>query len=166
MSKSKKFFIIFIAGVLLVVLFGFLFQDSLSKNKTSLVSTPPQKIYKSDVLDFRINVPSSYSVIEDFNVATILNNDKSEITIDKIGTNFINVEEYVSNLEKLNDIKFINKDKANIDNYDSIVAFSEDGKEKIYFIYADNRIYTFSTSDLYDDLDAIVRSFEYIPKNK
>jgi hypothetical protein len=117
------------------------------------------KTYSSP--SFTIEIPENYTVEEGFNTVTIIT-PKGEILIDKIGTEFDNISEYVTNLEKINRVNFGIKELVKINSYDTIVTISP--KEKSYFIMINSSVFTLlaPSPDLFTTLDQIAQTFKYI----
>ncbi|MBI3485412.1 hypothetical protein HY025_00545 [Candidatus Daviesbacteria bacterium] len=125
------------------------------------------KTYSSKTLRLTIQVPSSYTLDEKFTTIT-LTSSRGKILVDRNGTNFSNVQSYLTDLSQKNHFILLNESTLTINNQSAISGLINhlDGtKEKIYFIYSDYAIYNFSTSspDLYSDLDQIAQSFKYTP---
>lgn len=118
--------------------------------------------HSSNVMKFSISVPASYNVIEKLGAVTI-STPNGKIYIDRNGTNFDNLEDYLEDLNQKN--KTILSQKLNLKIDDLIVISGIIDKRKIYFIYKNYFVYTLSTDSeaLFDDLDQIAQSFNYIP---
>lgn len=123
--------------------------------------------FKSDLLEFTIQVPAGFSIDEKGNRVTLLNSDKL-ILINRSSTNFEDMISYLEDLDSKNKVQVIEQVEKRINDYE--VAFRQirylsGVVEKHYKIFIDQRIYTLSTTDkdLYDDLDQIAQSFEYTP---
>lgn len=130
---------------------------------------PATKIIVSDIMKLRIEVPSEYSV-EDKQIDLKLSKNDRWLNIGRVASMFDTVEGYVDNLARLNNLTFSGKQKIFIDRYPTIRAYIASGNRNsddklIYFIFADNWIFTAEASDpsLNTDLDRIVSSFKYLP---
>lgn len=173
-KKRENKFLSFIAVIIIIVFVGAIFvvikSEDLNHNQYISNNQPASsQIYKSKSLKLTINVPVGFQVEEKF-TAVNLKIDKREIKIDRIGTNFNNIESYLNNLEEKNKIEIADRKKNKINLLDSIESMirhpvSKSRDEKAYFIYADNWVYSLSTSseELFDDLDQIAQSFKYTP---
>lgn len=166
-------FIVF--GLLVLLVSSFLFAKS--KTFDSTTEVPLASIekeddldkYSSDLFDLSISVPEGFAVREGLNELSIYDS-MGEVQLRKIGTNFSNIDGYVSNLKEKNKVAFLSETSGKVGDWDSLVITMQDpnNKDKIlkeYFLYIENRIYKFSTSEemLYPVLDEIVQSFEYRP---
>ncbi|HLC94129.1 MAG TPA: hypothetical protein VJH96_01000 [Patescibacteria group bacterium] len=161
MKKKKQEKILFFVFIILVIIIISLFF---------LLYSPQSNTYSFNDFKFTLNIPTSYQIEEQF-TSVILKNPKGEIIIDKINTNYENIQDYLTNLEKKNKIVITNQKTLVINNINSLIAFIEHPisrlpREKAYFYYPTNwTIYSLSTSSevLFDDLDRIARSFRYTP---
>lgn len=120
------------------------------------------KTYQSKDMKISIRINSNINV-EDRLGRIILNNQKGQIIINKTGTNFENIKEYLEDLQLKNHFVLEMKKDLEINSNSAISGYLKD--EKFYYIYADYRVYSLSTSSesLYDDLDQIAKSFRYTP---
>ncbi|EKD71047.1 MAG: hypothetical protein ACD_46C00286G0002 [uncultured bacterium] len=135
---------------------------------TDINNSPQGKTYISKNLKFKIKAPIGYQLEEKF-TTVILKNNKGEIIIDRSGTNYGKIEDYLIFFDQQRNIKIEQEDKLNINGLKSVRRleyFTTGQKEehKIYFIYKEYAIYKISTKfrNLFDDLDIIAQSFEYI----
>ncbi len=116
-------------------------------------------------MNYTIEVPSSFNV-EEKTPSVILSSVGNEITITRSGTNFDDIDSYISNLSEENNFVLEAKKEDVVNGLSAISGFV--GERKSYFIYADGWVYTLSTTstDLYSDLDQIAKSFRYTPNQK
>lgn len=125
------------------------------------------KDYYSKVLKISFKVPTNAEVSEK-NSYLLITLPIGKISITFNGTNFGNIREYFNDLKKKNKITPLSYLEGDVNGYNFVMISDEElGNEskmvKTYFIYSNNRIFAFSTSDeaLYPVLDQIVQSFEY-----
>lgn len=163
-------------AIIFIILVGYFLWKIIDTKKTYINNQTepkqnlitPLKTYKSNLLKFQIKISGDWKISEKYTNIELIN-PSGEILITRIGTNFNNINQYMDDLVKKNKTNFVEKKYAKVNNNDSIYGIikqkSGDPEKKIYFIYTDYRIYTFSTPDpeLYDDLDAIVQTFRHIP---
>jgi|SRR3989344_97589 len=155
--------VIFIVAVLALGGFVYLKNNQLSSNKTLSVQIQKTKTFKSsDVMDFNINTPTSFSIEEKFGQVTIKNTE-GIITVDKIGSDYSDLKQHLSDkriqiLQKLSSVS-----EETIGGLESISGYINNSK--LYFIMSENRVYTLSTdsASLYSTLDQIAHSFRYTP---
>lgn len=146
-----------------------MYQPASSNLSLPIGKQNSSQIFKSKNLKFTIDVPSKFRIEEKF-TTVFLRNTLGEILVDRIGTNFSNIDDYLEDLSIKNKLLIEKKNKFLIDNYNSMNVVikhpvSKDQDSKAYMIYVDYFIYTFSTTypDLFDDLDQIAKSFRYSP---
>ena len=123
----------------------------------------------SSIMKFSILVPKNFQVEEKFGSVKI-STEQGSIEINKNGTNFSDLENYLKDLSKKNQFELVNGESLNIAGLKSLKgdlksSTNPDLNERIYFIYVDYRVYSISTKliSLFDDLDQIAQSFRYIP---
>ena len=165
-KKRENKFLSFIAVIIVILFAGAIYtvvnSGNLYKNTTDNQQASNQ-IYKSKAMKFSIEVPSDFQVEENLPTITV-KNAKGVVYIDRSGTNFENLEEYLENLSKLNHFIISNKENVSINTLPAVKGII-DGK-KHYFIYAAPwTVYSIFTSSraLFDDLDTIAQSFKYTP---
>lgn len=126
------------------------------------------KTYQSDLLNFSIEIPNNWTLTElGLEVDFISPDGKLEIS--RLGTNFSDINGYISDLISKNKTNFIEQNQIIINSLNSVVGTirynNGDPNKKIYFIYSDYQVFTISTSspELFDDLDTVAQSFRYTP---
>ncbi len=157
-KNNKKFiYLIFIAIVLVIGFVVFKIYSHTNYNNISDNQTQ-SNLYTSPSLKLSINVPVIYKISNGMN-SIFFTNNIGEIRITRQGTNFNDLNGYLTNLGS--DIK--NKEESVINGVNSTSGIIDD--QKYYFIYVNNWVYSLSTSSpaLYGDLDTIARSFKYTP---
>lgn len=114
--------------------------------------------FESRYLDFTIELPPSFQTEDETSRITI-NSDKGQIIVNREGTQFKNLADYLNDFDQLTTLNIISENKSVTDGDESIARLFEStdvtgGKEKIYFIYKPNVVYLISTTEpeLYDDL--------------
>jgi hypothetical protein len=108
------------------------------------------------------------SINEDYNNVSIVTTE-GEIRIVRNRTNFTNLEDYITDFDAKRHLIVSDLSRVSIGGYDAlsrIVEFPDEKMiRKVYYIFVDYTVYIFATSSqtLYDDLDQIAQSFQYIP---
>lgn len=128
------------------------------------------KTFQSKFMKFSVDVPSGFRIKEELTFVDLEKNN-AKINISKNSTNENNVYGYVKDFDKKRSGLSVEEEEsvkvANLDSLKRIEKFSKGPitQQKVYYIYAENKAYSVSTSDLalYDDLDQIAQSFRYIP---
>lgn len=145
------------------------YQQS-AENSSNIILTDA-RVYQSKNLKFKITAPAGYQLEERF-TTVMLKNNNGEININRNGTNYDNIADYINFLSEKNKFKTIDKKQLIINKLNALKAKIEypggpKQGEKSYFIYVDYSIYTLSTSSpaLFADLDKIALSFEYTDGN-
>lgn len=165
----KKNFLIILISSLIIFLIYFASNNLLiSKSKLNgevnvLEGNNQSKKYRSGLMNFEIEVLSGYTVEDKFTSLILKHIDGEQISIGKNGTNFENLDDYISNHGNNLSNQIINKRKLYINGLESLQGTM--GNERVYFIYTNYIVYSISTSDesLYTDLDQIAQSFQYTP---
>lgn len=159
--------ILIILTIIVVFLAGLAFynQSKPKSNPTQPTSTntlAETKTFQSKNLKFSITVPSIFQVEEKFTTVLISKGD-NQIMINRNGTNFDKIEDYIKDLGIKNHFVILNKTSSQINGLEAISGKIEE--TKIYFLYKNNAVYSFSTNSeaLYNDLDQIAQSFKYTP---
>lgn len=173
--------------VLLILVFGaaiyfflpLLKQESSEQVALSLVTpknTSPEaslssimhKEYFSEDFKMKVISPDGFQVIDSFPSLSFNSKDK-KIEIIRNGTNFDNLEDYIEEFDAKRRVEELSREEELLENYPVIkreVIYKDDKiKQLSYYLYVENFVYIFSTSDksLYPVLDQIVQSFEYKP---
>ncbi len=167
-SNSLKILLIVFASLLVVFLIAIYFSkypvgldnQSHKSNNPKLSNT---KVYKSENLKIIISVPAKFQIDDRFFRIT-LTSLEGNIYIEKSGTNFENVDEYLDNLDVENSSVTLSRERISINNMPAIRGIVN-GK-RYYYIYTEKwTIFTIfaDSSALFDDLDQIAPSFIYIP---
>ena len=163
----KLLLFIFTAAVILTYFF---FYRNLTKIEYTEKNNPlvTRRNFALPHWRFSIRVPNEYLIKEASSYIDLYKSNK-KINISKNGTNFDNVKDYVKDFDSKRTIIVESEKKLDIKNYYWLVRVEYfpnlQIREKVYLIYLDHGVYTFSTqsSDLYNDLDQIVQSFKYLP---
>ncbi|MBI2338650.1 hypothetical protein HYU95_05720 [Candidatus Daviesbacteria bacterium] len=137
-------------------------QPSETRQPTSTKSAEETKIFKSKLMQFSVDLPNNY-VAEERIGSAIITTPNGEIYIDRNGTNFDNINDYIEDLEEKNRFAVSTKQSYKINNLETVAGIID--KEKAYFIYSNNAVYTLTAKDksLFNDLDQIAKSFRYTP---
>lgn len=140
-----------------------------SVNDYQQVNPNQDTTFKSENLKFSVSVPPSFTTEEKF-VSVNFKNNSGEFVVDRVGTNFSNLPDYLNDLSGRNNIQIVDREEKEISGLEAIKARiirpSDLGYVNInYFIYTNNSVYTLSTDseELFDDLDQIAQSFRYAP---
>jgi len=171
MFAKKGNTLILLVIVVVLTIAGLMYFNSLNKTssntqqdkKVTINSTEKTKIFKSSsALRFSIELPFDYQAEERFG-SVIIFTPNGSIFINRNGTNFDRLEDYLSDLSIKNHFVLINKNNSQVNGLETISGNIE--KEKIYFIYKDYAVYSLSAKDksLYNDLDQIAKLFHYAP---
>lgn len=120
------------------------------------------QIYKSVIYDFIVTVPNNLTINEDRWPSVEFMGESGSILFGFNGTNYQSAKEYVDNHPHDLVSKMISRKDLDINGYETVMAQYEDSRS--YLLYSDYAIYIFSTSspELYDELEQIVQSFEYM----
>lgn len=165
--------------IVLIVLAGgyFVANQSLIQKKTlptqSPSPSPPSqelRTFQSKNLKFSIQTPTDFETEEKFTRVTLSSTNNDEILVNRIATDFSNLEDHLNDLNKKNKVEVIEQKPIAINKYQALVRLIKypggpSQGERIYNILVDNWVYSISTSSksLYDELDQIAQSFRYIP---
>lgn len=171
-------YILTIVGIIAIIFFA-LFLSRVSYTKPEVIiqslTSPTQtslseREYISKDLEFSITIPEEHKIIDEGSSFLTLQRDGNDIDIDRISTNYLQLTDYIENLEEKNNLDIEILQSLNVNQLPSMIGIIKanltNSSEKIYFIKADTyRIYTISTSspEAYDDLDKVAQSFRYIP---
>ncbi len=174
MKLSKNFYklLLFIFTVVVVLSYLFFYRNFINQvfPKQNKNSQQDRQYFESPHWNFSIVIPKEYTIKEASSYIDLYKSDK-KINISKNGTNFNNVKDYLDEFDRKRALIVNSLSEFKIDGYDGIVreeVFENlKIKQKVYYIYLNSSVYTFSTesTDLYTDLEQIVKSFEYLPPN-
>ncbi len=164
---TKKHHIIFLIALtaIFMLAWGIFYQNSLSaKRKIQIEKT--QDFYKSKILKYQFAYPEKYKLSETTNTITIRDDSKS-IVIDKIYGYSNSTKEYIEDLvlkNKLEISQLNNESEYGFDVY--TINFEINESQEILFIknIDTDTFVSISTSspELYDELEQIAASFEYL----
>lgn len=176
-SQSGKIVLVLVLLLLLIgaviyfLIPGFKKQEFIEQMPKSNEASESSKLTKDFYSkDFKIvlNIPDEFQVEDNF-PRLIIKNGSKKIEVIRNGTNFSNLTEYIKDFDKKRKLKIFEEKFLKISSYpviarELIYEDSED-KQKSVYLYTNNFVYIFSTSDeaLYPVLDQIVQSFEYKP---
>lgn len=165
-TKNKKTIGLLLTAILAIFLFLFI-RNLPNSNEQKVNSDANYKEVASEFMNFSVNVPQNVETEEGYSFVTILFQE-GDVKIDRNGTNFDSVEEYVQDFDTKRSLNVISESPVLIGKYSGITRIEKlNGgpvlEEKVYYIYVDNYIYSIHTSspDLYDELDTIAHSFHY-----
>ncbi|OGM12698.1 hypothetical protein A3A76_04255 [Candidatus Woesebacteria bacterium RIFCSPLOWO2_01_FULL_39_23] len=169
-TKNNKSLLFGLVILLLIVVWVYLTRANKPTVSTVFTTSPTPistsqnlKTFKSsEIMDFTIETPRDYQVVEKYGLAT-LTSSKGKIIISQNATNYDNLSDFLKDNRGTSYTNITNKRYLNINNLESVSGFI--GEEKIYFIYVDYTVYLISskTGALFSDLDQIAQSFRYTP---
>lgn len=173
-KKSLKSFktITLIAIFATIAYLSWVFTTNSSQQTTSINTSDSkeekQEVYTPDYPNWELNLalPINTKVQEEkAHSITLSSDNQGTIMILQNATNHTNLISHLS--DPRNDIlsRQDSIEQITINDFEAVIGQEQDKKN--YFIYANNVVYSFSTSheDLYDELDQIANSFQYIPEN-
>lgn len=166
--------LILVSAVVLFVLSGIMTTE-----KNSTVQNTPEEITQnkngsnlktfksSSVMKFSINIPKNLEAEENLGRVTIIS-QYGKIYIERNGTNFANLKDYLNDLDVQNKPKILEENQRLINNNQGSIRLIKYGTgeiQKVIVIFSEGWIYNFYTNSetLYDDLDQIAQSFRYTP---
>ena len=126
------------------------------------------KTFQSKDMKFSVELPSEYQANEKMGSVNITTK-AGEIYIDRNGTNFNNLNDYLTDLRTKNKPLVIDEKKTSINNNQAILEVikipGNEFETREYMIYNDNWVYLLftNTQSLYPALDQIAQSFRYTP---
>ncbi|OGE45739.1 hypothetical protein A3B39_01970 [Candidatus Daviesbacteria bacterium RIFCSPLOWO2_01_FULL_37_10] len=134
---------------------------------TSTNSVDQTKPYQSMPMKFNVELPVKFQAVEKPGRITF-SNTEGNIIIDRNGTNFISLKDYLVDLDSRNKVQISEETQLTINQYSAtnrLIKYQSGEIQKIYIIFVSGFIYNFQTDSqsLYDDLDQIAKSFRYIP---
>ncbi len=154
-KKNELVIVLIIASVISIVYFN------------NYLNPRDYKIYDSKSMNISFEVPPESRLEDKFASVTVKENN-GEILISRSGTNFNDLDSYLSDLHEKNRAMVIKSENLEIDGYESVkqALSNKSGEENFrmtYFVFIKPRVYNFSTTseDLYDELDQIAKSFKY-----
>lgn len=163
-SKYLKFILI---AVLSAVLLGAFVLGKSKQSHDSNQTIPSESTNNSRIeyshpnMDFAITYSKEFDIEEKNHQINLFRRGK-EIIISSVSTNYPDLTSHLS--DPRNDLlsRISETSELSLNGYEAMSGML-DGK-KYYFIYVDNAVYFLSTSspDLYDELDAIAQSFQYL----
>lgn len=162
--------VVLMGVILLFVLLIFSnFVTNDSKSSKTVANFEKKYVYTSKVNDFIIDLTEiDYETVEETYNFTSIVADEGQIHITINGTNFDNIQDYLSDLSQKNSFSLENSENIDIGNSPAIkgkiMPMFSSKSQMAYFIYPDKWIvYTLSTDspELYDELDQIAESFKY-----
>lgn len=163
-SHKERFIIITCIFVIVFSVIGYIYiQNIPQSNKKQVSEKKSQEIYKSEPMNFMVNIPDKFQIDQKSTTLILISKGK-QIVISRSASGFENIDEYILDLAKKNSYKMINKKEFIINENSAVNFYSED--IKYYYIYVEpDWVYSLQTSspELYDDLDKIAQSFRYTP---
>ncbi|MBI2621842.1 MAG: hypothetical protein HYW63_04350 [Candidatus Levybacteria bacterium] len=160
-KKSLKDFrlIILITAVAAVLIWIFLQPNFFEVGKGS-------STFESKYLNFSLSLPSGFQA-KDETSRIIINSDDGQITVNRNGTQFNNLEDYISDFDSKRNLISSETNNTSINGHEALSRLVEypdqNYSQKSYYIYVEKAVYIFSTTSesLYDELDQIAQSFKY-----
>jgi uncharacterized protein (UPF0333 family) len=159
-KKNYNFLLVFVVVVLSIVGMAWYFGifSELSNNSAEVTE---RVISTKGPLDISLIVPTKFSSEERFGTLTLSSNE-GEINIAYNATNYDDLMSHLKNSRNRILDQLDSYQKTRVNDYDGLIA--NDQNEKTYYVYAGSAVYFLSTSspELYDELDAIAQSFQYL----
>jgi len=151
--------VILFIGMYVIIFRNNKFNSNITNNKNFL------REYNSTFMGIYIKFPEYYK-IKDINSIITLTKGQNNISITLNNSNYENLQEYLAFYDETRQISKIIELIPNKSKYDSVGRIFKIGttEQKSYFFYKNYQVIILSTSspDLYDDLDQIAASFEYL----
>lgn len=144
--------------------------DNLRSSESSKKSVSNELItHESKYLKTSFKIPANWKVVEDVTyIDLVYNNNK--INVSRNGTNFSDISGYLDDFDSKRNIKIKSERTLTINGHDviermEILNGGPVNQQKVYYIYADNWVYSLSTDseELFADLDRVAQSFRYTP---
>ncbi len=138
-------------------------------NITTPSPTPITKLFQSSkTMKFSIEVPSDYKVEEKLTRVFIISPSEEKIYVDRSGTNFNTIEDFLKDLDKHNQISIEEEQTLTINGYQAVRRISKFNSGEIqnsYYIYVNNLVYEVFTDkqSLSNVLNGVAQSFKYTP---
>ena len=127
------------------------------------------RTYKSKFLKITFNYPTKFQLEDKFDTI-YLKEGNYLIIIDRVGTNYKTIDEYLNYLGNINKVNISDRQQLKVNKLDGVKATinhpnTNNPDTEVYYFYVDNWVYDISTtySSLYPDLDQIAQSFRYTP---
>lgn len=162
---TNNFKLALFSFVSIIVIFLLLITNGFSKSMNTYVPIT------SETLDMKILVPEKSTVTERLGTIKIVIDNK-EISIDRYGSFFNNLDDHIKDLSKKNNVDIEILEKIPSERYQIYkLKFNTDNQTTYlktnYLILVGYSIYSFSTNseELFPEIEKIVKSFEYIPEN-
>lgn len=169
---KRKNNILLILGIIAIVIISLTLYLSKYLNKTpqqNSMNFGQTKIFQSKNLNLSLQISNKLQVLEKTTFVNLISQDRI-INVSRIATNFDDISSYLKDFDSKRTVKIEQEHKLKINDYPSVdrMELFNNGpvaKQKVYYIYINNWIYSLSTSSesLYDDLDQIAQSFRYTP---
>lgn len=137
-------------------------------NTNKIDSPGEMKDYYSKDLKMSIQIPQKFNIDEKPAILK-LKSGKELIEITRNITEYADLKEYLVFFDSKRNLTIQNENQIEVKSYEAMKRElkykSSNQSEMAIFVYVDNYVYIFSTSDeaLYPVLDQIVESFEYKP---
>ncbi len=161
-------------SILVIVLFFLIIgvivlnsQKSRINEQRPQITTNQIKTFQSKNLKFSISLKPDYKINEKAGRIELLNSG-GVINIDRNGTNFDNLKEYLNDLDKRNRVEIVKEEYKTINNYSTVfrkLKFPSGEIQQGYTLFIDNWVYNIysNVESLFTNLDQIVQSFRYTP---
>ena len=170
-SKNHHKLILVSLAILFIVMYAFIFRTKSST--TTRISSPQSETmsneYTSTFLKFSFFVPSGFEVSENGNSIKI-KKGANRIIIDKIYGYSNSTEEYLNLLKERNHLIITNNGEKRYGFDIYTIKYGDNKSDELIYIKSigETSFISISTSspELYDELDQIVASFEYLGDTK
>lgn len=159
-SKKNYTFWLGLAALVLIIAGAAWYSGILSKSRSSTGATK-RVITTKGPLDISLIVPTKFSSEERFGTLT-LSSSEGIVNIARNATNYDDLMSHLKNSRNKILDQLDSYQETRVNDYESLIA--NDQNEKTYYIYAGSAVYFLSTTspELYDELDAIAQSFQYL----
>ena len=167
-QKNSRSILVILFAIFLLSFLGWIFYESQRVNSSlepNSGQVDQEREYSSEKLSFHIKIPFQHQIKEEGNQSTISVNE-NDIFIRRSATNFEDLEGYLTDLDLRNNSEAENEEFLIIDGHDAVKRTILLGTVESlnYKIFINGYVYALSTSspELYDELDAIAQSFQYL----
>jgi hypothetical protein len=161
MMPKRKVPYIAVLFVVSLLLAGYFFNTKKFPFRTTYPSTTSAlREYVSDDMNFVVGIPRD-SEVEELSNTLSIKSTAGTIWITREGTNYETFDEFWQGIKRANSTF---EEKRSVEGEWEIVSYKT-GNEKAYIFFSKGKYFTLSTesSNLFDTLDQIAKSFRYTP---
>ncbi len=159
-KKNYSFWLGLVALIVCVVGMAWYF-GIFSKSSNHSAEATERVITTKGPLNITLKIPTKFSSEERFGTVT-LSSSEGKINVARNATNYDDLMSHLKNSRNKILDQLDSYQETRVKDYEGLIAY--DQNEKTYYIYAGSAVYFLSTSspELYDELDAIAQSFQYL----